>query len=123
MELTESVESALRVVLDSISTIPILRIHGEVDLDGAEDLREAISGAMSGSAGRLIVDLEDCTYIDSAGLAVLFTLVSWARQRGGRIAAVRPTLHVLHILKLVRLTDERGFQVFSDLESAHAALA
>lgn len=106
-----------------ISEVPVVRVEGEVDPDGAGSLRKAVLDVMGRDGIQVIMDLEDCTYIDSAGLSVLFSLVSWARQKGGRVAAVRPSLQVLHILQLVRLTDERGFQIFMDLDSAQAALA
>jgi anti-anti-sigma factor len=78
---------------------------------------------MGRKVSQAVIDLSQCTYIDSAGLGVLFSLISWARQKGGRVAAVGPPVRVLHVLRLVRLTDERGFQVFADLESAQASFA
>ena len=78
---------------------------------------------MGQSGKRAIIDLGDCTYIDSAGLAILFSLVRWARQRGGRLAAARPPVRVLYVLRMVRLTGEYGFQVFADLDSAQASFS
>ena len=78
---------------------------------------------LGGDGGQVIIDLEDCTHIDSAGLAALFALSSRARQKEGRVAAVRPPAQILHLFQLVRLIDERGFEVYADLESARASLA
>lgn len=108
-----------------MSGVRVVRVEGDLDAENVEafqqTLREA-AGADPEETRKVIIDLEECTFIDSAALGVLFALVSWVRQKGGRIAAVRPPAHVLHILQLVRLTDERGFQVFADLASAQAAL-
>ena len=103
--------------------MPVVRVEDELDPHAAGSLLEAMQDAMGRNGSQVIIDLKDCSYIGSAGLGVLFSLVSRARQNGGPVAAVRPPMQVLRILQLVRMTDERGFQVFADLESAQAALA
>ena len=100
-----------------------MRVEGEVDPHNADSLQEAVQEVMGGDGGQVIIDLEDCTYIDSAGLAALFALASRARQQGGRVAAVRPRAQILHLFQLVRLTNERGFEVYVDLEGARSSLA
>jgi anti-anti-sigma factor len=94
-----------------------------VDPHNANSLQEAVQDVLGGNGGHVIIDLEDCTYIDSAGLATLFALTSRARQMGGRVAAVRPPAQFFHLFQLVRLTDERGFEVYADLEGARTSLA
>lgn len=101
----------------------IVKVDGELDAHEARAFGKAVRRVMRGRGGQAIIDLRDCTYIDSAGLGVLFSLVSWARQNGGKVAAVGPRSRVLHVLRLVRLTDERGFQVFADLDSAQAYMS
>lgn len=115
----------MRLSVTKVASLHVVRVEGDLDAGTADQfhqtLREA-TGASADGARHVVIDLEDCTYIDSAGLGVLFSLAGWARQAGGWVAAVRPRAEILRILQLVRLTDERGFQVFSDLESARSAL-
>jgi anti-anti-sigma factor len=101
----------------------IVKVNGELDAHEARAFGKAARRVMRGKGRQTIIDLRDCTYIDSAGLGVLFSLVSWARKDGGKVAAVGPRARVLHVLRLVRLTDERGFQVFADLDSARAFMS
>ena len=103
--------------------MPVVRVEGEVDPHNADSLQQTVRDVLGADGGQVIIDLEDCTYIDSAGLAALFALTSKARQKGGRVAAVRPRAQILHLFQLVRLTDERGFEVYADLEGARASLA
>ena len=114
----------MKVSAGLVSKVPVVMVEGEMGAYSAGGLQEAIR-EVTGREGSqvIIVDLEHCTYIDSAGLAVLFSLVSGAREKGGRVAVVRPSTQVLRILQLTRLTDERGFQIFTDQESAQAASA
>ena len=102
---------------------PIVKVDGDLDAHEARAFGKAARRVMRGKGRQAIIDLRDCTYIDSAGLGVLFSLVSWARKNGGKVAAVGPRSRVLHVLRLVRLTDERGFQVFADLDSAQAFMS
>lgn len=47
------------------------RVVGEIDLGNADRLRQSLDSA-GRSGRRLSVDLSEVTYIDSAGIAVLF---------------------------------------------------
>jgi anti-anti-sigma factor len=99
---------------------PVVYVDGDLGPETAPTLDKAVRATLTGDATKAIVDLSACRYIDSAGLGVLFQLAGLLRSGGGRLIVIRPQPHVLRILQLVRLTDERGLQVFSDLESALA---
>lgn len=63
----------MRISIGMISEVPVVRVEGEVDPDGAGSLRKAVLDVMGRDGIQVIMDLEDCTYIDSAGLSVLFS--------------------------------------------------
>lgn len=63
--------------------IPVVQVHGEVDITNAAALRTALAEL---SAGPLIMDLSDVGYFDSAGFAVLDQLISQ-----GTLAVVVPS--------------------------------
>jgi anti-anti-sigma factor len=101
---------------------PVLQIEGAVDPHDALLLERAAWEALGNTGSLVVLDLELCTHIGSAGLAVLFSLVRWARPKQGAVIAIRPSAHALQLFRLVRLTDERGFQVFVDMESARETI-
>ncbi|MFC4002522.1 STAS domain-containing protein [Prauserella oleivorans] len=51
-----------------------ISISGEVDLSNAEVVQDDIYGAVANDLIRVRLDLAGLTYIDSAGLRILFTL-------------------------------------------------
>ncbi len=102
--------------------LPVIRIEGDVEFEDAPQLEQAAWEALGGTGVKLVLDFEKCTHLSSAGLAVLFSLVRWARSKQGQIVAVRPSGQMLHLFRTVRLTGERGFSTFVDLESARADL-
>ncbi|WNV86192.1 STAS domain-containing protein [Umezawaea sp. Da 62-37] len=50
----------------------VLKVVGEIDMSNTE----ALGAALDGIRGRLVVDLTECEYLDSAGLTVLFAHAS-----------------------------------------------
>ena len=69
-------------------SIAVVKLRGEHDLSGKRRLGEALTGA----AARLnvLVDLSECTFMDSSVIAALFLARSRLAQRGGRLELVIP---------------------------------
>jgi len=63
-------------------------IAGEVDISNAADLGSALEGSVPQRALGLVLDLSAATYIDSAGIHLLFRL-------GGRLTRRRQQLRVV----------------------------
>ena len=51
-------------------------VAGELDLGNAADVQTALSSAVSNDTVDVELDLTDVTYLDSAGLRVLFAVTS-----------------------------------------------
>jgi stage II sporulation protein AA (anti-sigma F factor antagonist) len=49
-------------------------IRGEIDLSNVDTVEHEMLGAISNQLAEVVVDLSGVTYVDSAGLRVLFTL-------------------------------------------------
>jgi anti-sigma B factor antagonist len=91
-----------------------LKVQGELDLSVADRLRERLEAA----AGRpVLVDLSDCTFIDSTGIAVVLL----ARREGERVAMHSPSEQVLRVLAVTGLTGDGV--VFDDRREAISGLA
>ena len=116
-----TVRRTLQLATETLFGTPVLRVEGDVDPEDARSLEMAAWQALGRDGTKLILDLEHCTHITSSGLAVLFSLARWARSKDGKVIAVRPSADLLRLLQLVRLTDERGFQVAINLDSARQA--
>ena len=61
----------------------VLHVIGEVDLSNADRVRDRIGSAVPGEAAVVLLDLSRTTYLDSAGIAMLFRLaerLGWSRQ-------------------------------------------
>jgi len=50
---------------------PVVRLTGEIDISNAEPIGDALDGIVGPDARRIVVDLSDLQFMDSAGIAML----------------------------------------------------
>jgi anti-sigma B factor antagonist len=50
----------------------VVHAHGELDVSGAPAFRQALQEAVQSGRPQVVVDLAEVTFLDSAGLAVVF---------------------------------------------------
>ena len=70
--------------------ILVARLEGEIDLANADVVRSALARAASNDIVGAIVDLSKTSYMDSAGINVLFHLRERLRVRGHEMRLVVP---------------------------------
>jgi anti-anti-sigma factor len=71
---------------------PIVRasLVGELDLSNAADLESRVVDVVPNDSTGMVLDLSGLTYIDSAGIRLLLTLVGRFNWRGQRLALLAP---------------------------------
>jgi anti-anti-sigma factor len=69
-------------------SVPVAHIEGELDVSSAPALRDRLYDAVANHDLGLVVDLSDATYVDSAGLNVLFELAEHLTTRQVAFAVV-----------------------------------
>jgi anti-anti-sigma factor len=84
------VSDLARVEGERQGTLCLVRVHGEIDLSNAQAVSSAIGSVMGQEARRLVVDLSDITYLDSAGVALLLRLAKRLRTRRRQLHLVVP---------------------------------
>jgi anti-anti-sigma factor len=84
------VSELARLEVEQRGTSCIVRIRGEVDISNAQDLSAAIGAAMPSGVPTLVVDLTHTTYLDSAGLQLLFMLSERLRARRQELRLIVP---------------------------------
>ena len=100
--------------------VVLARVTGELDLAGAPRTGESIAEAVNTSARGLVVDFSDLDFIDSSGIAMLFSLVRrlGSRRQQMRVVAA-PDGAVARVLRIVDF--ERAAPMHGDREEAVAA--
>ncbi|MER7756371.1 STAS domain-containing protein [Kitasatospora sp. NPDC097643] len=87
-------------------------VRGEIDLDVAEGLGEALETALEASRAGLDVDLSAVTFCDSAGLNLLLRLRNTAHRTDRTVAITRAGAQVERLLAITEttglFTQDRG---------------
>ena len=79
-----------------------LVVSGEVDLSSSPKLRKAMMDALK-KKQPLEVDLRECTYMDSSGVATLVEALKISKKDNQSFVLVCPSDSVTKVLKLTRL--------------------
>jgi len=98
----------------------IVTAAGDIDISTVTRLRECLF-EMAASGAPLVVDLDQVSFIDSVGLAVLVGAANRAAANGGRlqVACARPKIRQLMLLTGL----DRTLPLASTLDEALEALA
>jgi anti-sigma B factor antagonist len=94
-----------------------IQVEGEVDLNVADQLREAIERAADHD--QILIGLQRCEFIDSTAIAVIVLAHRQMAAQGRRLALYGASSQVLRVLSFTGLT-ENGL-VFENVDDALAA--
>ena len=100
--------------------VTILDLSGEVEVSEAPKLRDILIGLLEQNSGKLLVNMTDVVYIDSAGLSVLIAANRQAQKMGGTFALSNPQPTVQQVFKLTRMN--KVFQIYETVADGVAAI-
>jgi anti-sigma B factor antagonist len=113
---------ALQMVEKEIGGVTVLDLSGRVTLgEESNQLRTKIKDLLAQGKKRLVLDLGDVSYIDSAGLGTLVAGYTSSQNQGAgmKLANLTKRFHEqLNITKLVTV-----FEVYNSVEDAIASFA
>jgi anti-anti-sigma factor len=94
------------VEFDSSGHGVVAHVSGEIDLSNAEIIGAALVDSMQNHEHRLILDLSDVEYLDSAGIQLIYQLRERLRARGQALRLVIPSSSASHdALRLAGLSQ------------------
>ena len=100
----------------------LVEVFGEVDLGNVEEVSRAMRTAIDRADGTVLVDLSQTTYLDSAGIRLLFEAVRRSHGAGRTLRLVVPPASLLRrALDVVDL--ERFVPLYASRDDARTAEA
>jgi anti-sigma B factor antagonist len=108
---------ALIVTTRPAGGVTVLDLNGRLTL-GEETavLRDTVKSLASTGQSRILLNMEDLTYIDSAGLGALVGAYTSAAERQGQLKLMKLTKKVKDLLQLTKVLTV--FEIFDDEETA-----
>jgi anti-anti-sigma factor len=91
---------------DTSDTRCLVIVHGDVDLDTAPRLTEAIDNALSRGRPHIAVDMDAVTFIDSIGLRALLQAHEHALAAEGSLRITAASTVVLRLLDIAGFTEQ-----------------
>jgi anti-anti-sigma factor len=84
------VSSLARLDVTHHAEHPVVSIEGEIDASNAMEIGDAVRAVLSNRTSALVIDLTPASYLDSAGINLLFQLGTELRDRQQRLHVVAP---------------------------------
>ncbi len=92
---------------------PTVFLSGEMDLDCADVIRDAVTEAARG-AEAVVLDFSGVSYIDSSGTGIFVRLCLDLKSQGTPLVARNLTPAVRGVFDMLRVRDLVGEEVFPD---------
>lgn len=106
----------LRLARHALGDAVVVAVEGELDLFTAPFLRDEVRDAIKQDGPRLVLDLQQLSFMDSSGLSVLIEAWRLATGEGGGVSLAAPQAPVARILRTTGL--DRRIKVYSDVDTA-----
>ena len=111
--------TSVEIVPYTLGEIPMLSLAGDFDRTAVPEFSERAEQALGTDGARLLLQLTDCSYIDSGGIGCLLELLQRVRNRGW-VGLLGPNPDVLRLFEMVGLTLDPHFRIFAGLEQVVA---
>lgn len=95
-----------KIQVDSEGEIyPIIHISGEITSEADEDIVTSYSSIPDSKRKKVVINFEKTSYINSAGITTLISLISRASESQGKIEFAGLNPHFKKVMDIVGLTD------------------
>ena len=87
-----------------LDDVVILDISGRITIgEGTITLRDALQKLLKSGERKVLMNLEDVDYVDSAGLGELITAYTTVRAHGGQLKLIKLTHRIQDLLQITKL--------------------
>lgn len=108
------------ITVEIVDGVRVIAIRGELDIATSPGVRGVLDEAASDGIRPLIIDLSECEFIDSTGLAALLHGAKPAQNGESHVAIVSPDGELRRLFELTAI--DRTIPVYGALDEALAAV-
>ena len=107
----------MKIVTRLIDGVEVVKVSGRIELgEGSAAIREVVRDLLARGRKKIVLDLADVDYIDSAGLGALVSAFTSVRNEGGDLKLVYLRKKVQDLLQMTKLYTV--FEIFDDETAA-----
>jgi anti-sigma B factor antagonist len=108
----------MKIVERQVGDVVILDLHGKILIgEGDDALREAVTKLADSAKTKILLNLADVPYVDSAGLGEIVRTYTTVSRKGGKLKLLNLTKKIQDLLSITKLLT-----VFETYESEDEAV-
>lgn len=108
---------SVSVTTRQVGDVSVLDVAGRITLgEGSSTLRESLRTLTSVRDAKILLNLEEVSYIDSSGIGELVSGFTNLQEQGGQLKLLKLTKRVRDLLQITKLYTV--FEVFDDEAAA-----
>jgi anti-anti-sigma factor len=105
-------------ISESIDPIPMITIAGEIDHFNCGQAESVVKRLLEVDSNKLVINLTELEYLDTAGVAMIFWTAKRLFDRGGQLRIVIPPGNVRRILEMAGIGNLPATVVYETLEDS-----
>jgi anti-sigma B factor antagonist len=95
---------AMKIVERQVGDVVILDLHGKILIgEGDDALREAVTKLADSGKTKILLNLADVPYVDSAGLGEIVRTYTTVSRKGGKLKLLNLTKKIQDLLSITKL--------------------
>jgi anti-sigma B factor antagonist len=94
----------MKIVERTVSDVVILDLHGKILIgEGDDALRDAVTRLVDSGKTKILLNLAEVPYVDSAGLGEIVRCYTTVSRKGGRLKLLNLTKKIKDLLSITKL--------------------
>jgi anti-sigma B factor antagonist len=113
---------AMEILVREVGPVTVLDLSGKLTpYHGDAPLQDTVIELVQGGTRRILINLDQVPYIDSAGIGALVSCYKHAVERGATVKLLNPQKRIFDLLQVVKL--DKVFECFHEEQQAIASFA
>ena len=107
----------MKIVERQVGDVVILDLHGKILIgEGDDALREAVTKLADAGKTKILLNLADVPYVDSAGLGEIVRTYTTVSRKGGKLKLLNLTKKIQDLLSITKLLTV--FEAYESVDEA-----
>lgn len=111
----------MAIKVEKSGQLALVKVDGDLEMALADSLSRSVAGLLDEPDCRIIIDLADCSYVDSSGLGALLDISKSCHKKGCELRLSGLNDNVRDVFLMTRL--DRYFKIVFSVEEAKLSLA